>query len=144
MHLMIIAKRYFSLLVYGGLRHNRLMNSLKQLGIKMSRPTLDTHLKHLVEAGLVECKTAFQSSEYALTKDIYELMRPLNMKEIKQHLEFEKENEKNLSKGLRRLNITRKEFLANFSDERINDLVAVSYTHLRAHETDSYLVCRLL
>src|SRR5665647_3808139 len=23
-------------------------------------------------------------------------------------------------------------------------LVAVSYTHLRAHETDSYLVCRLL
>ena len=25
----------------------------------------------------------------------------------------------------------------------VND-VAVSYTHLRAHETDSYLVCRLL
>ena len=24
------------------------------------------------------------------------------------------------------------------------DTVAVSYTHLRAHETDSYLVCRLL
>ena len=24
------------------------------------------------------------------------------------------------------------------------DPVAVSYTHLRAHETDSYLVCRLL
>src|SRR5665647_1814642 len=24
------------------------------------------------------------------------------------------------------------------------DLVSVSYTHLRAHETDSYLVCRLL
>ena len=23
-------------------------------------------------------------------------------------------------------------------------IVAVSYTHLRAHETDSYLVCRLL
>ena len=23
-------------------------------------------------------------------------------------------------------------------------VVAVSYTHLRAHETDSYLVCRLL
>ena len=23
-------------------------------------------------------------------------------------------------------------------------LIAVSYTHLRAHETDSYLVCRLL
>src|SRR5665647_3842190 len=26
----------------------------------------------------------------------------------------------------------------------IADIVAVSYTHLRAHETDSYLVCRLL
>src|SRR5665647_1933553 len=25
-----------------------------------------------------------------------------------------------------------------------NDLRSVSYTHLRAHETDSYLVCRLL
>ena len=24
------------------------------------------------------------------------------------------------------------------------DIEAVSYTHLRAHETDSYLVCRLL
>ena len=27
---------------------------------------------------------------------------------------------------------------------KINYLQAVSYTHLRAHETDSYLVCRLL
>ena len=25
-----------------------------------------------------------------------------------------------------------------------NDFQSVSYTHLRAHETDSYLVCRLL
>ena len=25
-----------------------------------------------------------------------------------------------------------------------NNIIAVSYTHLRAHETDSYLVCRLL
>src|SRR5665647_1845350 len=27
---------------------------------------------------------------------------------------------------------------------RLGDIMAVSYTHLRAHETDSYLVCRLL
>ena len=26
----------------------------------------------------------------------------------------------------------------------LHDPIAVSYTHLRAHETDSYLVCRLL
>src|SRR5664279_5956311 len=26
----------------------------------------------------------------------------------------------------------------------VRDFYAVSYTHLRAHETDSYLVCRLL
>ena len=26
----------------------------------------------------------------------------------------------------------------------IEDVTPVSYTHLRAHETDSYLVCRLL
>src|SRR5680860_1324241 len=31
--------------------------------------------------------------------------------------------------------------LDNFDPERLK---AVSYTHLRAHETDSYLVCRLL
>src|SRR5665647_2132006 len=26
----------------------------------------------------------------------------------------------------------------------VHDVMSVSYTHLRAHETDSYLVCRLL
>ena len=31
-----------------------------------------------------------------------------------------------------------------FDLEGKNCLVTVSYTHLRAHETDSYLVCRLL
>ena len=28
--------------------------------------------------------------------------------------------------------------------DQLDFVVAVSYTHLRAHETDSYLVCRLL
>ena len=33
----------------------------------------------------------------------------------------------------------------NSYDNTVPELVtAVSYTHLRAHETDSYLVCRLL
>ena len=31
-----------------------------------------------------------------------------------------------------------------FGDGSGNSPVTVSYTHLRAHETDSYLVCRLL
>src|SRR5680860_313030 len=31
-----------------------------------------------------------------------------------------------------------------FSDVKGNPTASVSYTHLRAHETDSYLVCRLL
>src|SRR5665647_3581319 len=31
-----------------------------------------------------------------------------------------------------------------FEDTRITREITVSYTHLRAHETDSYLVCRLL
>jgi hypothetical protein len=121
---------FFTLLVYGGLRHNRLMNSLKQLGVKMSRPTLDTHLKHLVISGLVECKTDFQSSEYVLTKDIYELMRPLNREEIKQQLQFEMENERSLPKGLRSLNISGKEFYANLSDEQINALVETNLAYL--------------
>ena len=83
---------FFALLVYGELRHNKIMNALKQLNTKMSKPTLDTHLKHLVESGLVDCKTAFQSSEYSLIKDIYELMRPLNMEEIKQKKELNDSN----------------------------------------------------
>ena len=33
-------------------------------------------------------------------------------------------------------------FLSYFSSRKY--FLAVSYTHLRAHETDSYLVCRLL
>jgi DNA-binding HxlR family transcriptional regulator len=121
---------FFTLLVYGSLRHNKLMSFLKQLDIKISRPTLDTHLKHLLESGLVECKTAFQSSEYKLTSDIYELMRPLNLEEIKQHLEREKEEEKKLPKGLQRLNITREELYATFSDEKINDLVEKDVEYL--------------
>ena len=36
--------------------------------------------------------------------------------------------------------------IENFAIETIwqNSINSVSYTHLRAHETDSYLVCRLL
>ena len=34
--------------------------------------------------------------------------------------------------------------LNNFMSQGIQAVAAVSYTHLRAHETDSYLVCRLL
>src|SRR5665647_3689243 len=36
------------------------------------------------------------------------------------------------------------EFKPVSSANRMPMLMAVSYTHLRAHETDSYLVCRLL
>src|SRR5665647_3755304 len=35
-------------------------------------------------------------------------------------------------------------FTKHASDARSDAVVTVSYTHLRAHETDSYLVCRLL
>src|SRR5665647_3886803 len=34
--------------------------------------------------------------------------------------------------------------LTELKSRGIDTIVAVSYTHLRAHETDSYLVCRLL
>ena len=33
---------------------------------------------------------------------------------------------------------------SNFSDDKINELIPVSYTHLRAHETVLDIVCRLL
>src|SRR5664279_286139 len=32
----------------------------------------------------------------------------------------------------------------NLESSRVHGRIPVSYTHLRAHETDSYLVCRLL
>src|SRR5664279_4967984 len=35
-------------------------------------------------------------------------------------------------------------FLVQATDKSGNAVTTVSYTHLRAHETDSYLVCRLL
>ena len=39
---------------------------------------------------------------------------------------------------------TSKEAVQKFRDYGIHVIMSVSYTHLRAHETDSYLVCRLL
>ena len=43
------------------------------------------------------------------------------------------------------MNITDELFNARKKvDSDDSDIEAVSYTHLRAHETDSYLVCRLL
>ena len=36
------------------------------------------------------------------------------------------------------------DFISFFSGEIGHEYKPVSYTHLRAHETDSYLVCRLL
>ena len=32
----------------------------------------------------------------------------------------------------------------NYAGPMLDEVETVSYTHLRAHETDSYLVCRLL
>src|SRR5665647_3341503 len=47
---------------------------------------------------------------------------------------------------LQKLPFTYKEDIAPGQDDPDNPrhFVPVSYTHLRAHETDSYLVCRLL
>src|SRR5665647_3131663 len=39
---------------------------------------------------------------------------------------------------------TPSDLICKFAYEENISLIAVSYTHLRAHETDSYLVCRLL
>ena len=54
-----------------------------------------------------------------------------------------------IGKNIRKFRLARKlrqEDLAEKTDLTTNyiGMVAVSYTHLRAHETDSYLVCRLL
>ena len=43
-----------------------------------------------------------------------------------------------------RWNIADGDITVEAGDEGTNRVTPVSYTHLRAHETDSYLVCRLL
>src|SRR5664279_4957467 len=48
------------------------------------------------------------------------------------------------TRRMRMDNRTYREGLERLVQVRTSDLEAVSYTHLRAHETDSYLVCRLL
>ena len=40
--------------------------------------------------------------------------------------------------------VTERSYVPVLADESVFSPQAVSYTHLRAHETDSYLVCRLL
>ena len=74
---------FLTLLAYGSLRHNELVRTLKQLGIKMERPTLDTHLHHLIDKGLVDCKTAFQFSSYALNKEIEAFFGTYSKEELK-------------------------------------------------------------
>ena len=54
--------------------------------------------------------------------------------------------EKHISTNLKAPALLTKEFSKNIRGKNNNiiNIIAVSYTHLRAHETDSYLVCRLL
>jgi hypothetical protein len=113
---------FLTLLAYGNIRHNKLMITLKKLDVKITRPTLDTHLKHLVDSGLVECKTAFQSSEYALIKEIYEFLRPLSREEIKQWLDLG--HDKGLPEKLKPLKIDREEFYKTFSDQALDKMVS--------------------
>jgi DNA-binding transcriptional ArsR family regulator len=122
-----------ALQIRGPLRHNRLIHALKQLDIKMSRPTLDSHLKHLLESGLVECKEAFQSSEYSLTKGIYELIRPATHEEIKKQLDLDLKNQKLLPKRLREYRLSarkRREIFERYSDEQIDEMAKKDMEYL--------------
>src|SRR5665647_1883292 len=42
------------------------------------------------------------------------------------------------------LHVSVREAVGLITQEHVERVIPVSYTHLRAHETDSYLVCRLL
>ncbi|MCW4030327.1 MAG: hypothetical protein NWE92_11860 [Candidatus Bathyarchaeota archaeon] len=125
---------FFALRIKGALRHDMLLDALKFLDIKMSRPNLDIHLKHLVDSGLVECKKGFQFSEYALTKDIYELVRPATLEEVKKQLDLDYKNQKHYPKRLREHRLTarqRRELFEHYSDEQIDK---------RVNEEAEYLV----
>ena len=49
-----------------------------------------------------------------------------------------------LKLALKKWGFGSKEAAAKFAANNKATSIPVSYTHLRAHETDSYLVCRLL
>ena len=114
---------FLTLLAYGSLRHNELIRKIKQLGIKMERPTLDTHLNHLVDAGLVNCETSFQFSEYALTKEINAFLGTLPQEEIKKWLDYGKQIE-HLPKHLQTIKFDRKEYFKKLTDEQIDKIVS--------------------
>jgi DNA-binding transcriptional regulator GbsR (MarR family) len=124
---------FFALQIKGPLRHDMLLDALKFLDVKMSRPNLDIHLKHLVDSGLVECKKGFQFSEYALIKDIYELVRPATVEEVKKQLDLDYKNRKKYPKRLREYRLTarqRRAFFEHFSDEQIDAMVTKEAEYL--------------
>ncbi|MCW4019375.1 MAG: hypothetical protein NWF00_11975 [Candidatus Bathyarchaeota archaeon] len=111
---------FLTLLAYKSLRHNELMRTLKKLGIKMERPTLDSHLKHLVDSGLAEVKTAFQFSSYTINKDVKTFLGPLSQEEVQKWLE--KRNEF-VPKYLQVTKFDRKEHFKKLTDNQLEKMV---------------------
>jgi DNA-binding HxlR family transcriptional regulator len=132
---------FLTLLAYGGLRHNKLMNTLKQLSIKMTRQTLDAHLEHLVGAGLVECKTAFQYSEYSLTKEIDVFLGAFSQEELKKWLDYQRKDE-NLDERFRAVEFDLEKYYKMLSDKELDEMVSDDLNNalgLGLHELKNFI-----
>ena len=112
---------YLTLLAYRKLRHNELLRTLNKLEVKITKPTLKEHLKHLIDLQLIERKEeGFQNVSYTLTKEIDSLMH-VSTEDLKKWLEATSRNE-NLPDMLKPLKLTPEELYKRFSTEQLDKM----------------------
>ena len=91
--------------------------------------------------GILGKKTGFEGK---IPTQFEKEFQKFRTKEKPKNENFDQESQNNFLKGAR---VAYETIITDFSDsdnKLIESKPPVSYTHLRAHETDSYLVCRLL
>jgi DNA-binding HxlR family transcriptional regulator len=123
---------FLTLQAYKKLRFNELLRSLKKLGVKITKPTLTEHLKHLIELNLVERREEdFQYVSYGLTKEAGEIFKDIPVEELRKWIEATT-NDEHLPTILRPLKMTRKEFYASLSAEQLDKMAITDLSDILA------------
>ena len=128
---------FVTLLAYKRLRFNQLLRTLKKLGVKIEKPTLKAHLDHLLEKGLVECQTGFQTAIYSLTEKMG-FLAEVPLEDLRKWVEARYDDE-SLPQMLKPLKLSQKELLEKYSDEQLdkmatddlNDVLGLSLFELK-------------
>lgn len=108
---------FFTLYAYKSLRFNQLLRTLQRLEIKITKPTLNDHLKHLINLKVVECKKSFQKATYSLTEEYAN--KEYSAEYLKSWLQAI-ENDPNLPEHLKPLKFDEKAFYDNLSENQLN------------------------